>query len=127
MNPMKPATLSPGHSVVIKGHIIANEDLTIAGRVEGTIELGDHVLTIADTAHIAAEIAAKTVFVAGTLEGNIVATDKIEIREHGSIEGDITASRIAMSDGAQFHGRVTMRPVKVELPAAGGRQFPVAV
>ena len=127
MNPMKSATLSLGHSLVIKGHIIANEDLVISGRVEGTIELGDHVLTIADTAHIAAEIAARTVLVAGTIEGNIVATEKIEIREHGSIEGDITASRIAMSDGAQFHGRVTMRPVKADASAKDVRQFPVAV
>jgi cytoskeletal protein CcmA (bactofilin family) len=108
--------MSIGQSVVMKGELTAREDLVVAGRVEGKIELPDHVLTIGETGHIVAEIFAKTVLVRGTVKGNLVASEKVEIREGGRVEGDITAPRIAIVEGAIFCGRVDMpRPPK---PAA---------
>jgi cytoskeletal protein CcmA (bactofilin family) len=100
---------TPGHSIVLKGQLTASEDLTIRGRVEGTIELREHVLTVGDGATVSAQIAAKGVVVAGAIVGNVTATDRIEIRENGSVEGDLKAPRIAMQDGASFRGRVDMQ------------------
>lgn len=111
-NEMEPGVICIGQSVVIKGQLCASEDLTIAGRVEGKIKVRDHILTIAHTAHISAEISVRTVHVAGAVTGNIVATERVEIRENGSVEGDIAAPRIAVSEGAHFRGRLDMQRSK---------------
>jgi cytoskeletal protein CcmA (bactofilin family) len=95
-----------GKSVVFRGDLISLEDITIDGRVEGTIELRDYSLTIGPDAHIQANIVAKTVTVLGEVTGTITAGEMVDIRETGSVEGNITSRRLAMADGAIFRGRV---------------------
>ena len=95
-----------GKSVVFKGNLMSAEDLTIDGRVEGTIELPDHGLTIGPNADIRADIFAKAVTVRGTVTGIITAGNKVVISETGSVEGDIISPRLAMADGAVVRGRV---------------------
>src|SRR5205809_6807012 len=84
-----------GKSVVIKGELNGSEDLTIEGQVEGKIELRDHVLTIGPNGKIKAELHAKAVVVLGEVTGNVSASEKVDIRENGSVDGDITAPRVA--------------------------------
>ena len=69
-----------GKSVVIKGELNGSEDLTIEGQVEGKIELKDHVLTIGPNGKIKAQVFAKALIVLGEVNGNVTATDKVEIR-----------------------------------------------
>jgi cytoskeletal protein CcmA (bactofilin family) len=95
-----------GKSVLFRGDLIGLEDMVIDGRVEGTIELRDHTLTIGPDAHIRADIAAKVVSVLGAVVGTIIATDAVHIGETGSVEGDITARRLAMTEGAVVRGRI---------------------
>ena len=117
-----------GQSIVITGHVTASEDLTIAGRVEGTIDLQDHVLTITDTAQISAEITAQTVRVMGTVTGNILATEKVELGETASVKGDLKAAQVAMAEGAVLQGRVDVpRSKEAAAPVAKTRQLAVAV
>ena len=97
-----------GSSVVIKGELSAKEDLTISGRVEGKIEVRDHVVRVGREAHVSAEINARAVIVEGTVTGNVNATERIELLENGSVEGDIAAPKIAMAEGAQFRGKIDM-------------------
>jgi cytoskeletal protein CcmA (bactofilin family) len=97
-----------GKSVVIKGELNGSEDLTIEGHVEGKIELRDHVLTIGPNGKIKAELFAKAVVVLGEVKGNVTATEKVDIRENGAVEGDITAPRVAIAEGAHFRGSVDM-------------------
>ena len=97
-----------GKSVVIKGELNGSEDLTIEGHVEGKIELRDHVLTIGPNGRIKAELFAKSVVVLGEVIGNVSATEKVDIRENGSVEGDITSPRVAIAEGAHFRGSVDM-------------------
>ena len=97
-----------GSSVVIKGEVSAKEDLTIAGRIEGKVEVRDHVVRVAREAQVNAEIQARSVLVEGTVKGNITATERIELLENGAVEGDISAPKVAMSDGAQFRGKIEM-------------------
>jgi cytoskeletal protein CcmA (bactofilin family) len=97
-----------GKSVVIKGELNGSEDLTIEGHVEGKIELRDHVLTIGPNGKIKAELFAKSVVVLGEVKGNVTATEKVDIRENGSVEGDITSPRVAIAEGAHFRGSVDM-------------------
>ena len=97
-----------GKSVVIKGELNGSEDLTIEGQVEGKIELRDHVLTIGPNGRIKAELYAKSVVVLGEVVGNVSASEKVDIRENGSVEGDITSPRVAIAEGAHFRGSVDM-------------------
>lgn len=98
-----------GRSVVVKGELVGSEDLVIDGRVEGTINLRQHLLTIGPDGRITAEVTAKSVVVLGQVEGNIAATEKIEIRENGTVDGDISAPRVAIAEGAHFRGSIDMQ------------------
>ncbi|HEU4787522.1 MAG TPA: polymer-forming cytoskeletal protein [Gemmatimonadaceae bacterium] len=98
-----------GKSVVIKGELNGSEDLTIEGQVEGKIELRDHVLTIGPNGRIKAQVFAKAVVVLGKVSGNVSASEKVDIRESGSVEGDIVAPRVAIADGAYFRGSIDMQ------------------
>ena len=98
-----------GKSVVIKGELNGSEDLTIEGHVEGTIQLREHVLTIGPNGRIKAQVFAKSVIVLGEVNGNITASDKVDIRDNGSVEGDLIAPRIAIAEGAHFKGSIDMQ------------------
>jgi cytoskeletal protein CcmA (bactofilin family) len=98
-----------GKSVVIKGELNGSEDLTIEGHVEGKIELRDHVLTIGPNGRIKAEVFAKSVIVLGEVSGNVTASEKVDIRDNGSVDGDIISPRVAIAEGAHFRGSVDMQ------------------
>jgi cytoskeletal protein CcmA (bactofilin family) len=114
-----------GKSVVIKGELNGSEDLTIEGQVEGRIELRDHVLTIGPNGKIKAELFAKSIVILGEVVGNVSATEKVDIRENGSVDGDITAPRVAIAEGAHFRGSVDMQN-KGAKPAAAQAPRPPA-
>jgi cytoskeletal protein CcmA (bactofilin family) len=98
-----------GKSVVIKGELNGSEDLTVEGNVEGRVELRDHVLTIGPNGRIKAEVFAKAVIVLGEITGNVTATEKVDIRDKGSVDGDIISPRVAIAEGAHFRGSVDMQ------------------
>jgi len=98
-----------GKSVVIKGEFNGTEDLTVEGHVEGKIELRDHVLTIGPNGKIKAQVFAKAVIVLGEVNGNVTATEKVDIRDGGSVDGDIVSPRVAIAEGAHFRGSVDMQ------------------
>jgi cytoskeletal protein CcmA (bactofilin family) len=98
-----------GKSVIIKGELSGSEDLTIEGQVEGKIELKENVLTIGPNGKIRAQVFAKALIVQGEVSGNITATEKVEIRDGGSVDGDIVSPRVAIADGAHFRGSVDMQ------------------
>lgn len=106
---MREEHASIGKSIVIKGEVSGSEDLTVEGQVEGQIELRDHVLTVGATGHVHADVAAKSIIVLGQVRGNLTASEKVDIREKGSVEGDIVAPRVALADGADFRGSIDMR------------------
>ena len=98
-----------GKSVVIKGELNGSEDLTIEGHVEGTIQLREHVLTIGPNGKINAQVFAKSVIVLGEVTGNVTASDKVDIRDNGSVDGDIVSPRVAIAEGAHFRGSIDMQ------------------
>lgn len=98
-----------GKSVVIKGELNGSEDLTIEGLVEGKIELKDNVLTIGPNGKIKAQVFAKSLIVLGEVTGNVSASEKVEIRDGGSVDGDIVSPRVAIAEGAHFRGSVDMQ------------------
>jgi len=98
-----------GKSVVIKGELNGSEDLTVEGHVDGKIELKDHVLTIGPNGKIKAQVFAKAVIVLGEVTGNVTASEKVDIRDGGSVDGDIVSPRVAIAEGAHFRGSVDMQ------------------
>jgi cytoskeletal protein CcmA (bactofilin family) len=98
-----------GKSVVIKGELSGSEDLTIEGQVDGRIDLKGNVLTIGPNGKIKAEIFAKAVVVLGEVTGNVNASEKVDIRDNGSVDGDIASPRVAIAEGAHFRGSVDMQ------------------
>ena len=106
--------VSIGKSVVIKGELTGSEDLTVEGQVEGKIELKDHVLTIGPNGKIRAQVVAKALVVLGAVTGNIAVSEKIAIRDGGSVDGDLVSPRLAIAEGAHFCGSVDMQRQSVQ-------------
>lgn len=105
--PAKALAANVGRSVTVNGELTGSEDLTVDGRVEGSIDLPAHALTIGPNGTIHARIAATIVTVFGSVVGNITARDTI-IRKGASVQGDLVCARLAIQDGAHFCGRVDM-------------------
>jgi cytoskeletal protein CcmA (bactofilin family) len=114
-----------GKSVVIKGELSGSEDLIIEGQVDGKIELRDNVLTIGPNGKIKAQIYAKAVIVQGEVTGNVTATEKVDIRDNGSLDGDIASPRVAIAEGAHFRGSIDMQRVAAK-PGEGRAAEPKA-
>jgi cytoskeletal protein CcmA (bactofilin family) len=97
-----------GKSISIEGTITGSDDLVIEGRVKGSIKLSDNMLTIGSNGVVEADVEAKEIRVQGKLNGATKARDRIEIGKTGSVEGEVTTSRIAVEDGAVFRGSVNI-------------------
>src|SRR5437870_9169599 len=100
------ATAWIGQDVVIEGRITSSQDLRIDGRVQGTIEVGNHVLMVGASAVVKADLVARSILISGTVIGNVTATDRVDLQATGSVEGDISSPRLVMVDGAVVKGRV---------------------
>src|SRR2546425_1938171 len=101
-----------GSSLQIKGHITGTEDLQIDGKVEGSITLRGHQLTVGSTAQLNSEIHAGEVIVYGKVVGNVHSRDRVDVKTDGSVTGDISTARISIEDGAHFKGRIEIDPAK---------------
>jgi hypothetical protein len=77
--------------------------------VEEKIELRDHVLTIGPNGKIRASIFAKSAIIVGEVVGNITCTEKVDLRDNGSVDGDIIAPRMSIAEGAHFRGSVDVK------------------
>jgi len=102
-----------GESILINGNLNGDEDLTVRGRVEGTITLTKN-LVIEATGVVKAEVQVKSCIISGALVGNVTATESIEITKEGRMVGDISAPRVVIVDGAGFRGRIDTGEVEVE-------------
>jgi cytoskeletal protein CcmA (bactofilin family) len=100
-----------GKGLVIRGEITGTDSLVIDGRVEGSIHLEGNRVTVGRGGQAAASITAREVVVLGKVRGNIIATDRLNIRSEGGVVGDLTAPHISIEDGAFFKGSIDIRKV----------------
>src|SRR5213078_2740118 len=98
-----------GKSLVIKGEVTGSESLYIDGRVEGTINLPGNRVTVGRNGQVQANINAREVVVLGKVKGNLTASDRVDIRNEGSLTGDVVCQRISIEDGAYFKGGIDIR------------------
>jgi cytoskeletal protein CcmA (bactofilin family) len=123
-----------GKNVTIKGQIFSQEDLTIDGEMEGSVELKEHRLTVGPNGRVQAGIKAREIVVLGSINGNVEASDKIDIRKEARLVGDIKTSRIVIEDGAYFKGSIDItrggvseapaKPAATERPKQQPQQQP---
>lgn len=104
-----------GRALRIEGRIVSEENLTIDGQIEGTIEVGQHNLMIGSGATVKADLTAKTIAVSGTVNGSLTASERIDLRASASVFGDITTPRLVMDDGAVVKGKVQAGKKKSEV------------
>jgi cytoskeletal protein CcmA (bactofilin family) len=95
-----------GQGVVVEGRITSTQDLRIDGKVEGTIEVGNHSLILGATAAVKANLVARRILISGAVVGNVTATDRLDLQPTGSVQGDIRSPRLVVADGATVNGKV---------------------
>lgn len=99
-----------GASIVIKGDLISSEDTTLAGRVEGNVDVRNHKLVLAAGARIEGDVHAGSASIHGEVTGSVTAERSVEIGQTGSVVGDIVAPRLSIAEGAALQGRLTITP-----------------
>ena len=105
--PMEQATI--GRSLTIKGEISGGESLYIDGRIEGTINIPEHRVTVGRNGMVAADVNAREVVIMGKVQGNVICSDRLDIRSEGAVTGDVVTQRISVEDGAILKGSVQVQ------------------
>jgi cytoskeletal protein CcmA (bactofilin family) len=109
-----------GKSVIICGEVKGSEDLIVDGRIEGTVTLTESRLTIGPNASVQADLSARDVLILGQVQGNVVASGRVELRAGCTVNGDIRALRLAVEDNAVFRGKVDLTQGATKAPDATG-------
>jgi cytoskeletal protein CcmA (bactofilin family) len=99
-----------GPTIEIKGTVSGDEDLVIEGKVEGSVELGSHQVTVGQSGKVNADIQAKVVNIDGEVSGDLTGAEKVVISKSGKVRGNIVAPRVTLEDGAIFKGSIDMDP-----------------
>jgi cytoskeletal protein CcmA (bactofilin family) len=97
-----------GPSITIKGEVSGHENLEIQGKLEGTVSMKEHRVTVGQKGCVKADIHAKAIHIAGEVEGNLFGDDEVVLRESGRLLGNITAARVTLEDGSKFKGSIDM-------------------
>ncbi|MBN2360962.1 MAG: polymer-forming cytoskeletal protein [Deltaproteobacteria bacterium] len=104
---MAEVTTVIGDTIRFVGNLQGDEDLTVRGRVEGTIQL-TRALIVEPTGVVKADVSVQNAVISGVVVGNVTASDSVEITQEGRMVGDIAAPRVILVDGASFRGQVDM-------------------
>ncbi len=96
-----------GAETVVSGNLEGDEDLTVEGKVEGSISLSK-TLSVEVGGVVRADINVRNAVISGVLVGNIVAQESVHITEQGRVVGDIAAPRVILVDGSSFKGNIDM-------------------
>jgi cytoskeletal protein CcmA (bactofilin family) len=117
---LRPTAL--GREISVVGEVTAQQDFILAGRIDGSIDLPEHALTIDEGAHMKGDAFAKSIIVGGVVSGNLTAIDRIEVLATARVEGDLTAPQIGVELGAQVSGRLDMKRTDAAIRVARYRR-----
>lgn len=96
-----------GAGIVVNGRLTGDEEVTVVGRIEGTIALS-HNLVIDEAGTVVADLEVQAVSVHGALEGNVVAREVVTLHSGCTVTGNLRAPRVVIEEGARFKGNVDM-------------------
>jgi cytoskeletal protein CcmA (bactofilin family) len=119
-----------GKSVTIKGELSGSEDIYLDGQIEGNIQLTGNSVTVGPNGRVKANITAKNLTIGGTLDGNVHASERTELRKTAVVNGDVQTRRIAIEEGAYFKGKLEIltdaKPATPAIAAAAAVSTPAA-
>jgi cytoskeletal protein CcmA (bactofilin family) len=110
-------TAEIGKTIQVKGTVTADEPLTVAGKVEGSITVSGHTLTITAEGVIQADATADTILIDGSANGCLTAVTRMTLRDTSTVSGEIHAPTLSVAEGAKIQGRIV----------AGGKKPPAQV
>ncbi len=94
-----------GESVVIMGNLSGKGDLTVAGSIEGEVNLGDNEIIVEPNGSIEGNVKTQKITIAGEVRrGKIEATESTQVTETGKVYCDITTKTMGVKDGAVLYG-----------------------
>lgn len=96
-----------GQGITIEGEITSDEPVHVAGTVRGKLTV-EGAVSVEEGAVVEADIGATSLSVAGSVIGNVSATDRVDLLAGGRLVGDVRAARVTIADGATFKGNVDM-------------------
>ena len=105
-----------GQGVTIEGRVTSTQDLRIDGHVKGTIDVPEHELVLGRGAEVSGNVTAKSALIAGTVVGDVTATERIQVQATGSVQGDVRAPRLNVADGAALQGKVDVSGTRSATP-----------
>lgn len=94
-----------GQAVKVEGRIVSSQDIRVDGNVQGSIEVGQHELVLGAGSDVKADIHARSVLVGGKLEGDVTASERIQVQSTGVLIGDVAAPRLIVQDGGLVRGK----------------------
>ena len=97
-----------GSSIRVHGELTGDEDLLVHGRMEGTVTLKNHLMTVGKDGHVNATVEANTIRIEGTVEGDLRGKEQVVVTRTGSVHGNIAAPRVTLEDGCRFKGSIDM-------------------
>jgi len=118
--PREAAVIGP--SITIRGDVTGDEDLTIQGRIEGTVTLKQHNVSVGPEGKVDASIHGRSVTVEGEVKGDLRGEEQVVLKRTSRVQGNIQAPRVTVEDGARFRGGIDMG----EPTAAGAEPSPAA-
>jgi cytoskeletal protein CcmA (bactofilin family) len=124
--PSSQSVTSLGRTVAVKGEIRAEEDLVIDGQMEGRLDLGQNRLVVGPNGTVRADIIAREVDLHGVINGNVVASDRVILRNNSKLVGDLKMASIVIEDGAYFKGSIDITRPHDAKPAAAAAKPPAA-
>lgn len=115
---MADVTTIIGETIRFRGNLEGDEELTVRGRVEGTVQL-TKTLIVEPSGVVKADVSVENAVISGVVVGNITASDSVEITREGRMVGDIVAPRVILVDGASFRGQIDMGNLELPRPDRG--------
>ena len=106
----------------ISADLTSNEDITVEGQFEGQITVPDHHVEIGASALVRARIVARAVTIHGTLDGTVVAAERVDVERTASVRGHLTTPSLALFEGARFTGTVDPARTEAAMRVAAYRQ-----
>jgi cytoskeletal protein CcmA (bactofilin family) len=107
-----------GRSLVVTGEVWCSADLTVDGRIDGTVWCEEHSVTIEASGSTHGDVIARDITVFGRADGQLIATEVVDIRPGARVTGVIIAPSFVLHEGASFNGRVEPKQLDAALSVA---------
>jgi cytoskeletal protein CcmA (bactofilin family) len=98
-----------GPDAVFKGELSFDKGARLQGRFEGKVTTPGK-LHVAKEAKVQADVEAGAILIEGDVKGNLIATDRVELKQSARYEGDLRAAKLVVEEGASLSGHVTVGP-----------------